>query len=160
MADPLGTLSWNLGAIARSLNITEDDTMEYFTDGRRVSFIIERRLAHEVLHGRLAPSEGASFDVFDSDDNQWEVRSITEGSGIYFCPSKMKGSGRHFEERGFLEKLDEIVGYYVSDIERFPDVPYWSVSSEQVRRWWEERRLGTTTSISRVRALDLLRRMP
>ena len=37
----------------------------YFTDGRRVSFILERRLAYEVLKGTLAPSEGAGYDLIE-----------------------------------------------------------------------------------------------
>lgn len=50
-----GTLSWDVRKIAEALKINEDDVREYFTDGRRVSFIIERRLANEVIKGTLAP---------------------------------------------------------------------------------------------------------
>lgn len=50
---------------------------------------------------------------------KWEVRSISR-NGIYFCPSYMVGSGRKFNEAGFLVKIAEISGYIVSDIERFP----------------------------------------
>jgi hypothetical protein len=69
----------------------------------------------------------------------------------------MVGSGRNFAERGFLEKLEEIVGYVISDVESFPTVPYWLVPKEVVRRWYEEGRLGAGTKISRQRALDLLK---
>lgn len=93
----LGNLQWDVFVVANALKLSVEDTKKYFTDGRRVSFLMERRICYEILHGRLAPSEGAGFDVFDSSDNKWEVRSIT-GGGIYFCPSSMVGKGRKFEE--------------------------------------------------------------
>jgi hypothetical protein len=73
-----------------------------------------------------------------------------------FAPSYMVGSGRHFQEDGFLSKLTEIKGYIIADIESFPNIPFWIISSEQVRRWWKEGELGTTTKISRKKALDLI----
>lgn len=69
----------------------------------------------------------------------------------------MVGSGRHFEESGFLAKLDEVDGYILADIESFPSVPYWQVSADRVLRWWRDNDLGTTTKISRAKALSLLR---
>jgi len=154
-ADPNGILSWNINEIARALKIRPEDVREYFTDGRRVSFIVERRLAREVLRGRLAPTEGAGYDIIDSQGGKWEVRSITR-SGIYFCPSYIVGSGRHFEEEGFLRKLREIKGFIIADIESFPEIPFWIIPVEQVIKWWNEGKLGTTTRISRRRALELL----
>lgn len=153
-----GTLSWNIEEIAQALKINARDVREYFTDGRRVSFLLERRIAHEVLKGTLAPSEGAAFDLLDSQGKKWEVRSISKG-GIYFCPSYMVGSGRSFNEQGFQEKLSEIEGYIISDIESFPNIPYWIVPVQHVRIWWEVGQLGNTTKISRQKALDLLGRM-
>lgn len=155
---PTGSLTWDTSQIAKALKITEADVQEYFTDGRRVSFILERRLAYEILKGRLAPSEGAGYDLFDSKGDKWEVRSITR-NGIYFSPSYMVGSGREFEEAGFLRKLDEVKGYIISDGESFPDVPFWIIDSQQVRDWWESGRLGSTTKVSREQILDLIRRI-
>lgn len=153
---PAGTLSWNVAEIAKALKITESDVRNYFTDGRRVSFILERRLAYEVLKGKLAPSEGAGYDLIDSNGDKWEVRSITRG-GIYFSPSYMVGSGRSFKEKGFLEKLKDVKGFVLSDVESFPDVPFWIVGSDQVRKWWDSGQLGTTTKVSRDTMLRLLR---
>ena len=103
----------------------------------------------------LAPSEGAGFDVLDQDGGKWEVRSITKG-GVYFCPSYMKGSGRKFEEQGFLEKLEAVRGYVLSDVESFPRVPYWMIPTEIVENWWNGNLLGTSTEISRKKALQLI----
>ena len=101
---------------------------------------------------------GAGFDIVDSEGKKWEVRSISKG-GIYFCPSYMVGSGRNFEKQGFLNKLSEIKGYIVADIESFPQIPFWIITSAQVLTWWNEGKLGTTTNISHKKALELLRNL-
>lgn len=156
MAKPAGLLDWDLSRLASAMTLKESDVRLYFTDGRRVSFILERRIAYEVLDGTLAPSEGAGWDVIDANGKKWEVRSISR-SGIYFCPSYMVGSGRVFNEAGFLAKLDEIEGYVVSDIESFPRVPFWIISGDLVRSWWSDGKLGNSTKISRAIALKLVK---
>lgn len=153
---PNGKLSWDISAIADALKISISDVREYFTDGRRVSFILERRLAVEKMNGKLATSEGAAYDLVDASGKKWEVRCISK-AGIYFCPSYMVGKGRHFEVKGFLDKLDDIEGYIIAYIESFPDVPFWIVSSEEVRGWWDEGKLGTTTKVTSKKMLSLLK---
>jgi hypothetical protein len=148
-------LRWDLTELSRAMRLPDAAVREYFTDGRRVSFLLERRVATEVLHGRTAPSEGAPFDAIDASGGRWEVRSLSR-HGVYFCPSNMVGSSRHFEEAGFLQKLAGIRGYVVADIERFPEVPYWRVDSEQVRAWWRDGSLGSDSKVSRDKALALL----
>ena len=154
-AQPNGLLTWNISEISSALKIGVSDVREYFTDGRRVSFILERRLAYEVVKGKLASSEGAGYDLLDSQGHKWEVRSITKG-GIYFCPSYMVGSGRTFDEPGFLAKLNEIEGYIISDVESFPNVPFWILPKTTVENWWRSGKLGTSSKISRTVVLNLL----
>jgi len=151
-----GILNWDLKNLSKALNLTESETIEYFTDGRRVSFILERRLANEVLKGTLAPSEGAGYDLIDTNGDKWEVRSISK-SGVYFCPSVMVGAGRQFNENGFLNKLKEIKGYILSDINEFPSIPYWIVNKEMVEKWYFSNQLGAGTKVSRLNILRLLR---
>jgi hypothetical protein len=152
----IGTLTWDVEALAEQLHLTVDDTLTYFQDGRRCSFITERRIAREFIGGRIAESEGAAYDVFDQDNKKWEVRSLTR-SVIYFCPSYMVGSGRKFEEKGFLAKIEEIEGYYVAKITTFPEVPVYKISADQVLAWYKARKLGKSTSISLATALSLLK---
>jgi hypothetical protein len=159
MGNAHGSLSWNLAEIAKALKISPEAVREYFTDGRRVSFILERRIATEVLSATLAKSEGAGYDLVDSSGAKWEVRSISDG-GVYFCPSYMVGSSRSFDEPGFLAKLKEIKGYILADITAFPDVPFWIVQSETVMEWWKNRSLGTSTKISRQNVIKLLQAIP
>ena len=156
MSERAGLLEWDLTDIAKSLFLEPDEAREYFTDGRRVSFILERRLCRAILKGTLAPSEGAGYDLLDERGRKWEVRSISKG-GVYFCPSYMVGSGRRFEEDGFLEKLQEIEGYVLSDITMFPRIPVWKVATDEARRWYDAGALGTRTKVSRTKALRLLK---
>ena len=53
------TMTWDEQELARAFKVTVADVREYLTDGRRVSFIIERRLKWENPGWSLAPSEGA-----------------------------------------------------------------------------------------------------
>ena len=71
----------------------------------------------------------------------------------------MVGSGRRFDQDGFLKKLDSIYGYVVSDITQFPNVPYWKVTAACVRGWWSAGKLGTSTKIPRERMLQLLQQV-
>ncbi|MBU2638209.1 MAG: hypothetical protein KJ955_04500 [Nanoarchaeota archaeon] len=148
-------LTWDIRELAKALKIKEGDVKLYFTDGRRVSFLIERRIAYEIMRGTIAGSEGAGYDVIDKEGNKWEVRSISK-DGVYFCPSYMVGSGRAFEEVGFLNKMEKIKGYILSDITQFPDIPFWIVPKELVQGWWNEEKLGKNCKISRTKALQLL----
>ena len=158
MVNPSGRLNWNVDELAIALKISPQDVQEYFTDGRRISFITERRIALEVLKGKLATSEGAAYDLIDIEGQKWEVRSISN-NGVYFCPSYMVGSGRSFNEKGFLNKLGEIKGYILCDIKSFPSVPFWMIESKIVREWYENNELSNTTKISRDKALSLLKHL-
>lgn len=148
-------LHWDEEDLARAFKVTPKDVREYLTDGRRVSFIIERRLMWENPGWKLAPSEGAGYDLLDPDGGMWEVRSITR-QGVYFNPSNQVGSGRMFNEDGFQAKLSGIKGFILSDIVGFPVVDVFVVPVENVLRWHRERMLGSNAKISRDKFLRLL----
>lgn len=152
----IGTLEWNLEALAKEMHLTVSETLEYFRDGRRCSFVTERRIAREFINGRIADSEGAAYDVFDLEENKWEVRSLTD-RGIYFCPSYMKGSGRAFEEKGFLKKLSEIEGYFVAKITEFPKIPVYKIQATQVLKWHKSGELGGSSTVSLSKMEQLLK---
>ncbi len=153
---PDGYLKWDITKLADALKIDESGVKLYFSDGRRISFLIERRIVAEVINGKIAPHEGTGYDLIAPDGGKWEVRSISK-SGVYFCPSYMVGSGRNFEEEGFLEKLNNIDGYIISDITAFPNVPYWILKKELVHQWWQKGVLGKRSKISRNKAIKLMK---
>jgi hypothetical protein len=152
----IGTLTWDVDALARELHLTVDETLEYFKDGRRGSFVVERRVAREIFEGKIAETEGESFDIYDDEGNKWEVRSLTKG-GLYFCPSNMVGKGRKFEEAGFQAKLDELKGYCVARITTFPEVEIYKIESEQVRKWHKNKDLGKNSKVSLAKMEKLLK---
>ncbi len=141
-------LVWDQEELARAFKVTTDDVREYLTDGRRVSFIIERRLKWENRGWSLAPSEGAGYDLVDPHGGMWEVRSITK-QGVYFNPSNQVGSGRKFNEDGFQSKMSGIKGFILSDIVGFPVVDVYRVPVENVLRWHRARALGANAKVSR-----------
>lgn len=145
---PRFTMQWDAAELAKAFRVTQQDIQEYLTDGRRVSFIIERRLKWEHPGWTLAPSEGAGWDLRDPEGGLWEVRSVTRG-GVYFNPSNQVGSGRKFGEEGFFAKLAGIKGFILSDIVNFPNVDVFVVPMEYVRRWYDQRLLGANAKVSR-----------
>lgn len=159
MADPNGFLVFDETLLARGFELPPEDVRAYFTDGRRVSFILERRLARQVLRGKLAPHEGEAFDVEDFHGRKWEVRSITR-QGTYFTPSEMVGKGRIFRRDDFLNKLNNIHGYIVSDIDLFPRIPFWMILSDSIRQLYLDEKLGLNARISQKKARFILRELP
>jgi hypothetical protein len=79
MAIAQGLFEWDLEEISRALKLSPDDVKAYFTDGRGVSFLLERRISSEVVGGTMAPSEGAGYDILDPAGGKWEVRSPFKG---------------------------------------------------------------------------------
>lgn len=68
----------------------------------------------------------------------------------------MVGSGRKFEEAGFLAKLDAIEGYVCSDIMKFPRVPVYMVPGDLILDLYQRGQLGAGTRISSARFYDLI----
>lgn len=148
-------MQWDEHELAAAFKVSTDDIREYLTDGRRVSFIIERRLKWENPGWTLAPSEGAGYDLLDPDGGMWEVRSITR-QGVYFNPSNQVGSGRKFNEDGFQLKMSGIKGFILSDIVGFPVVDVYVVPVDNVLRWHQARLLGSSAKVSRQKFLGEL----
>jgi hypothetical protein len=145
---------WDLAALAAALHIPPADVEIYFRDGRRISFVLERRIRDSFDGWHLAPSEGAGYDLVDDRGEKWEVRSVS--NSIYFCPSYMVGSGRKFDESGFFRKLDTIDGYICSDIATFPKVPVYVIPSDLIRRLYVDGKLGPTTLIRRAKFYSMV----
>jgi len=154
-----GTLSWNIDDLSKALVLPPDEVCNYFKDGRRISFLLERRLATEVLNARLASSEAADFDIIDNNGDKWEVRCVTN-SGVYFCPSYMVGSGREFNIEGFIKKINNLKGYVLVDIVTFPIVKFWIVPVDIIQKLWDKSLLGPVTQVSRNSILNLLNNVP
>lgn len=148
-------ISFDCATLAKAFGVQDDDVHEFMTDGRRASFIIERRLKWGHPGWELAPSEGAGYDLMAPNGEKWEVRSITR-QGVYFNPSAQVGKGRYFEEEGFVAKLNDIEGFILSDITLFPEIPVYVVPVDNVSRWYKAGSLGVNAKVSRKKFLDHL----
>jgi hypothetical protein len=140
-------IQFDSASIAKAFGVSEQDIQEYMTDGRRASFIIERRLKWDNPDWKLAPSEGAGFDLIDPSGYRWEVRSVTK-QGVYFNPSNQVGSGRVFDETEFLNKLHSVSGFILADITKFPKVPVFKFPVCYVFEWHKRRLLGSNAKVS------------
>jgi hypothetical protein len=143
----VGTLSWDISELALALKLDDDEIEPYFKDGRRISFLLERRLVKGLMRGRLAKSERDPYDIELANGEKWEVRCVTQ-RGVKFGPSKNTGGSRKFSESDFLDKLKSISGYALCDVTAFPTVQVYKVSSRYVLKLYRAGRLGSTASES------------
>lgn len=137
-------LKWNIAELSTAMKIAEDDVISYFTDGRRVSFLLERHLS-KLYEGALAKSERDSYDFEDIFGGKWEVRSITK-SGTFFSPSIDVGGKREFNEENLLNKIKNLAGYILCDVTQFPEVKIYEIPSNTVIKWFKNRDIGKNAS--------------
>lgn len=149
---PDGVMQWDPALMAQALHLRGVDS--WFRDGRHSSALLESRLTavQPFAHAR---SSNAAYDLLDPTGGQWEVRAIT-AKGVHFKPSSMLGKGREFNILDWLAKLKAIRGFVLTDIEAFPDVPYWMIPTHVVESWWGAGKLGKGLHASRKRALELI----
>ena len=148
-------LSWDVEALTNAMKLDTTEVEQYFKDGRRMSFILERRIARELIGGQIAESEGAGYDLLDKNGGKWEVRSLT-ARGVYFNPSVDVGGGRSFNLENFIAKLEQIDGYLIADITKFPNVPVYAVNKEIVLAWYKSGAINKSAKASLKVAQTLL----
>lgn len=154
---PTHILRFDMFELAQGLQLRDEDVLELFTDGRRSSWVMERRIAR--AEGWTPAMEGAEYDLVDPLFRKWEVRSLSR-RGTHFCPSSMIGTGREFTVSGFLQRLCFLDGYVIADVTKFPDVPYWIVPRHVVQVWWVGGHLGINTKVARKKMVEMLDNLP
>jgi len=151
----LGKLEWNILKLSSALKIAPSEVEKYMKDGRKVSFICERRVAKEFFGIDETAPENSPYDFKDKSGLKWEVRSVTKG-GTYFTPSGNVGSGRNYSEQDYLNKLDLLEGFILCDIEEFPKMSVWKVKVPTIKKWDDGGELNADKSISRKKVLSLI----
>lgn len=152
MSQPVFYGHWDIDDVSRALDIPPAEARAFFIDGRRGGFLLEGKVCRQI-GGTPAPSQRSPYDVTDPEGRRWEVRALTE-NGIRFTPSNQTGSGREYNESAFLDKLAGISGFYIANLTLFPDVPFYLVSSDQVRAWHRAGKLSNGHMLySQARAL-------
>ena len=63
---PTRTLTWDIEVVATALKVDAHSVREYFTDGRRVAFLIERRIADYIRTNRGRGIQNAAALLIDT----------------------------------------------------------------------------------------------
>jgi len=127
------TIEFDITKLSDALGIPVWSVRELFSDGRPVSFIIKQRLAVDMGWGLADKND--DYDWIDEFGNYVESRVLTR-HGVSFVPNKMLGTGRYFEQEGFLTKLNIVEFFIVTDVTRFPFVHFYKIDSGQIRKWY------------------------
>ena len=140
MSQPVFYQRWDIVKLAEAMIMTPAEAQAFFIDGRIGGRLFERAVCDKI-GGQMASSQAAPYDVIDQAGDLWEVRALTR-HGVRFNPSNQHGSKRAYEQGAFLSKLDGIRGFYIADLSRFPEVPFYQVFSQTVRDWHQAGRLS------------------
>ncbi|MDA7943134.1 MAG: hypothetical protein MPJ06_03905 [Nitrosopumilus sp.] len=148
-----GKLEWDLERLADVLRLSKEEARDYFRDGRRSGFLVEKGILRKNPMLKAAP-ENMIYDVQNGEE-RWEVRTITS-NGINFRPSVDIGAGRKFNKTRFEQKLQCVTGFIVCDVSTFPVVPYWSILSRIIAEWHHEKTIskGKTSYKKAIRLIN------
>ena len=143
---PTKMLIWDIEEVAAALRIDVQSVRKYFTDGRRVAFLIERRIALllawltvEAPTGKLGTSRAAAFIFVPVTWSDLAGRSIPRVS----CASSWE------LQAGWCQTLSPFRWCHVAMLKLVT-----------VETWWQAGRFRSTTKISRETMLELVQSLP
>ena len=101
-------------------DLTDEDCIEIYKDGRVFSHFIEKWLSKMFPLKHITGCK--SYDFVDKNYSQtlYDQKTFTK-NGCYFCPSNMLGQGRVFDQKVFEEKTKKLIFCIVSNI-NFPEI--------------------------------------
>tara|TARA_A100001515_G_scaffold117646_1_gene99690 strand:- start:1385 stop:1834 length:450 start_codon:yes stop_codon:yes gene_type:complete len=112
-------------------DLTKEDLIEIYKDGRVASHLLERHLTKWFPQLTHVPG-CADHDHLDSTGQQYDAKNFTK-SGLNFKPSKMLGVGRTFDYDVMVEKASKLI-YIACDIVDFPKVRVVFKSGSELAR--------------------------
>jgi len=99
-------------------DLTKDELIEVYRDGRQSAPVMERQLVHWFPQLTYVNQKG--YDHIDTDGNRYDHKSFTIG-GLRFAPSTMIGAGRKIDVE--VAKLHaRETNYICCDITNFPKI--------------------------------------
>lgn len=157
----MNEITFDLKKTATGLGLTYDECIQYFLDGRRISFILEKRISNLAGY-KKAPSESSPFDVIDSVGKKAEVRCLT--TKIMFRPSDQIGMGRKFcEEAFYSDKISQVDYFIICDVNeadlRKGIVRTFSIDSSVVWCLYKSGKFGKNAEKSRKTFIKLMTEM-
>jgi hypothetical protein len=147
---------WDLNKVADGFGYENKEAFVEDFHVPAMSKISERTLAR-IVGGTV--TEQLSWDVTVVEvppmGKHWSKRIEIRGLGlnsVYFNPSTDNGANRPFVEENFYKKLDEITSYVFFDYRELlldgGEVKVYEIPVDDVRKLWEDKKLGSRTSIS------------
>jgi len=147
---------WDLEKVAAGYGyVSRGDFVEDF-HVPAMSKLSERTLAR-IVEGEI--TNQGSWDVTTikvaPEGTHWSKRIEIRGLGlnnVYFNPSTDNGANRPFVLENFYKKLNEITSYVFFDYRELlingGEVKLYEIPVDDIRKLWEDGKLGTRTSIS------------
>lgn len=152
-----GTVHFDAEFIAEGLNMSAEQTVKWFGDGRASSRVMEINMARVL--GMTPMLDDGEFDLLAPNGDRWEMKSITR-RGARFAPSGMGGKRRKFNPVLFYRWLNTIAGYIFVDVTQFPRVAYWTVPIETAKFWIRRRKVSYKSTASRSQLRKVIDALP
>jgi len=99
-----------------------------FSDRRILGLACEELIASMFDNMELSDSKTTPYDVIDSNNKKYEVRTV--GKSTTTCPSYMIGIGRKYNKEAHQEKLDNIDAIIFIDTNDLPSLKIYPVDAK------------------------------
>lgn len=100
-------------------DLTKNQIIELFRDGRHISPFLERQLCYwfpEIHH----ITGNKDHDHEDEFGNQYDLKNFTK-NGLKFCPSNQIGAGRYIDKEKASVSANKLI-YILADIIEYPKI--------------------------------------
>ena len=101
-------------------NLSSDEIIKIFKDGRPFSHFIEKWLEKNYPLIHITGCKDHDFIDKEFRDTKYDEKTFTS-KGCKFCPSNMLGAGRSFNAEIFKEKSSKLIYCIVSNV-NFPEI--------------------------------------
>lgn len=116
--------------------LSATDLVPVFRDGRVTGIVAEKWICTKFRNIDQA-TNGVEYDHFMRLDSLgsavFEHRIAKTASGLNLVPSYMKGKGRQFNNKEFIDKVESVDGYLFTIIDEFPVMTVGCVLKSQIR---------------------------
>ena len=126
------SINWNLRDLSSAIKISESAVLRFLRDGRNSAFLLKFRIANE-LNMSLVEGHNAPANLIAANGEIWKIKTCTKISGVSFCRNAMIGKGRKFNVSDFVEDLKDVTGFILCDLEGFPTVRIYKITSKDVQ---------------------------
>jgi len=136
-----------------AMGLDSSTVVDLFTRGSQASLMLEHFVASELGYEHVGKT-GAPYDMLGP-EGRLEMRLAHAGRPVAFSQSSMRGAGRKFVKKGFLERTRELAGFLVVSTARFPEITIFEISAAEVIDLYKRNALGSSGNLSNTLFLQL-----